>query len=792
MQKFPRLLQVIVLLLMAGVSALVPRITSSADSRKQHAATFRKTVRPFLSDNCVFCHNKTLKMADLQLDAIRTPRAALKRGEVWEKVREKLLRGEMPPEGRPRPDPETVNAIVEWIESSPNRLPRARRPDPGRVTARRLNRAEYNNTVRDLAGVDLRPADDFPADDAGYGFDNIGDVLSLPPVLMEKYMAAADKIAQAAIVTPLRIKPTLEKFLAPREVNGQVTVNTDGSFDVKHRFPVEAEYEIQIGVVDRRYRKAEQSSSVPVPSPAQMVASLDGRQVKTFYVAADKYEQPNYHLQLQVSAGQHRLSAYFLSDEEAYRLSAYFLSDVKEGGQEAERKLFVDNFVILGPRNVKPTVLTDSHKRIMICGEAEGSYQPECAREILSNLAQRAYRRPLRDGEVNSLLGLVKLADKEGDTFAQGIQLALKAILVSPHFLFRIEQDPDLDNPDARHEIRQHELATRLSYFLWSSMPDEELFQAAEEGTLRDPRKLESQIRRMLEDPKSYALVENFAGQWLQLRNLESISPDPDRFPEFDEELRTAMRRETELLFEAIMHEDRSIVDFLDARFTFLNERLARHYGIEGVKGDEFRRIALEDERRGGVLTQASVLTVSSYPTRTSPVIRGKWLLENILGAPPPDPPPGAPPLDEAKVGLNGTLREQLEQHRANPTCAVCHAKIDPLGFALENYDAIGAWRTHYGKFPIDASGTLPGGRSFSGPSELRAILTAKKRDFARCLTEKMLTYALGRGLEGYDKPTVEAIVRRLEADEFRFSRLVAEIANSMPFRMRRGERGTQ
>ena len=601
-------------------------------------------------------------------------------------------------------------------------------------------------------------------------------------------MAAADKIARAAIITPLRVKPTLEKFLAPREADGRIPVTADGSFEVGHRFPVEAEYEIRIRVVDRRYRPKKDQPLPPLPPPARLAASLDGQQVKTFDVAADKYEQGTHDFRLEVPAGEHRLSAEFLSQ----RLEGIPRIEDPKDPYKGERKLFVDNFIILGPRNVKPPVLTESHKRIMICGEAEGSYQPECAREILSKLARRAYRRPLRDGEVDSLLGLVKLADKEGDTFAQGIQLALKAILVSPHFLFRIERDPDLDNPDARHEIRQHELATRLSYFLWSSMPDEELFQAAEEGTLRDPRKLESQIRRMLEDPKSYALVENFAGQWSQLRNLESISPDPDRFPEFDEELRTAMRRETELFFESIMREDRSIVDFLDARFTFLNERLARHYGIEGVKGDEFRRIALEDERRGGVLTQASVLTVSSYPTRTSPVIRGKWLLENIFGAPPPDPPPGGPPLDEAKVGLNGTLREQLEQHRANPTCAVCHAKIDPLGFGFENYDAIGAWRTHYGKFPIDASGTLPGGESFSGPSELRAILTAKKRDFARCLTEKMLTYALGRGLEGYDKPTVEAIVRRLEADEFRFSRLVVEIANSMPFRMRRGERGTQ
>ena len=323
-------------------------------------------------------------------------------------------------------------------------------------------------------------------------------------------------------------------------------------------------------------------------------------------------------------------------------------------------------------------------------------------------------------------------------------------------------------------------------------MPDIELFLAAKDGNLRNPKVLKRQIRRMLGDLKSNALVQNFAGQWLQLRNLESVSPDPVRFPKFDEELRTAMRRETELLFEAIMREDRSIIDFLDPRFTFLNERLARHYGIKGVMGKDFRLVPMENNQRGGLLTQASILTVSSYPTRTSPVIRGKWLLENILGTPPPEPPPGVPPLDENKVGVNGTLRTQLEQHRSNPACAVCHAKIDPLGFGFENYDATGAWRTHDGKYPIDASGMLPGGKVFSGPSELRAILTTKKKDFTRCLTEKMLTFALGRGLENYDRDAVETIVQRLEAHEYRFSRLVLEIVNSIPFRMRRGKGWTQ
>ena len=459
---------------------------------------------------------------------------------------------------------------------------------------------------------------------------------------------------------------------------------------------------------------------------------------------------------------------------------------------KGERKLFVDNFVILGPLKVKPLPLTESHKRIMICGDPEGRYQPECARTILKKLVRRAYRRPVQEEEIETLLSLVELADQEGESFAQGIQQVLRAILVSPHFLFRIEQHPDPNNPHLIHAINPHELATRISYFLWSSMPDDELFLSAEKGELDTPERVEREVRRMLGEPNSRALAENFAGQWLQLRNLESVAPDPDRFPNFDDELRTAMLRETVLFFETIQQEDRSVLDFLNAPFTFLNGRLADHYGIEDVTGDQFRRVKLDGSQRGGVLTHGSILTVSSYPTRTSPVLRGKWLLDNILGEPPPDPPAGIPELNEKDVGLLGTLREQLEQHRSNPGCAACHMKMDALGFGLENYDAVGAWRTRDSGFPIDASGTLPGGKSFSGPYELRRILANEKEHFARCLTEKMLTYALGRGLELYDKPTIEEIVKRLERDQYRFSRLIVEIANSKPFRMRRGEERRQ
>ncbi len=744
---------------------------------------FRRVVLPFLNKNCVFCHNATRETAGLRLDVFEERGQGPEVPGLWKKVQDKLLLGEMPPKDRPQPNVDTVVTVIEWIKTRTDNPALARPPEPGRVTARRLNRTEYNNTIRDLIGVNLKPADNFPADDAGYGFDNIGDVLSLPPILMEKYLTAAERIAEAAIVTQPSATATLVKYLASR-VEGDENFFPDGAYRVTHSFPFEGEYELQMRVIDRRYRPKKDEPPPPMPASGVLAVSLDGRRLKTFEVEPDKYERGTFDVTLEVTAGEHEVFAELLTDGMEGILEPKDSKDSYKG----ERKLFVDDFVLLGPLKVKPLPLTESHRQILICGDPEGSYQADCARQILSGLLRRAYRRPVRSEEIESLLQFVELAVGEGDSFAHGVRLALKVILVSPHFLFRIERDPDSGDPDLPHQINQHELAVRLSYFLWSSMPDDELFRTAERSELSEPQRLEKQIRRMLADPKSAALVENFGGQWLQLRNLESTTPDPDRFPDFDDELRESMLRETELFFKTIVDEDLSVVAFLDAEFTFLNQRLALHYGIEGVEGSWFRRVRLDPTQRTGVLTQASVLTVSSYPTRTSPVLRGKWLLDNILGAPPPAPPPGIPALNEEKVGLDGTLREQLEQHRSNPGCAVCHIKMDALGFGLENYDAVGAWRTRDGRFPVDSSGSLPGGKAFSGPAQLRAILVDDKREFGRCLTEKMLTYALGRGLESYDMPTVEKIVQGLEQDQYRFSRLVLEIVASMPFRMRRGE----
>ncbi len=608
------------------------KVSAIDAGQKSAPGSFSKHIAPLLAKYCVTCHGGAKPKAHLAFDAFKDDASALKDPEVWEKVGQKLRAGEMPPEKRPRPTQAEVQQIVGWIDTKLAQLNGKNQRDPGRVTLRRLNRVEYNNTIRDLVGIDFHPADDFPSDDVGYGFDNIGDVLSMAPILMEKYVDAAERIVDKAWQSP------------------------------------------------------------------------------------------------------------------------------------------------------------EARKRIMICQPTEKT-KIDCARKILENFALHAYRRPLKGDEVDRLVGFVTQSEAQGDSFERGLQLALQAILVSPHFLFRIELDAQPNNPDAVHAVNKFELASRLSYFLWSSMPDEELFQLAKQGILHKEEILEAQVRRMLKDPKSRSLVDNFAGQWLQLRSLKSATPDPGLFPTFDDSLRSAMLKESSLFFAAIMNEDRSILDFLDADFTFVNERLARHYGIPGIKGEKFQRVSPTGDQRGGILTQASILTVTSNPTRTSPVKRGKWILENILGTPPPPPPPEVPELKEGQE-LTGTLRQRMVQHRANPNCAVCHERMDPLGFGFENYDAVGTWRTQDGKFPIDPSGTLPDGRSFKGPKELKAILKSKEEEFRRCFAEKMLTYALGRGLEYFDKAAVEQITRNLAKNQNRFSALVIEIVKSDPFQKRRGKRG--
>jgi mono/diheme cytochrome c family protein len=810
-----------------GVAFALP----GSRAQQTSATEFEKTILPFLAANCYGCHNQGYKSGGLDLEAYKTAASVAEHRDVWENALLKIKTGEMPPPGMPRPKKADLEVVTHWLESEFERLDRAAKPDPGRVTARRLNRAEYNNTVRDLLGVEFKPADDFPQDDSGYGFDNIGDVLSLSPVLMEKYLTAAEKVARAAVFGPDPLKPTLTRHRSnggpikssttPLTDYDQTGLTLPNSLHATHRFPVDAEYNLRIFFGGVRPAGSE---------PLQLGLWVDGQQVKTFSFDPEgiasfsddrqDFGGMSYDLRHRFTAGEHWVSVSVLNLYEGLppkyegpnpskrptppppqfkppknlppeRLEAFrkrFEARLAEKVPVNEAR--VSSLDIGGPYDQAKGPSQASLKSIYVCGHVDGRHQSGCERKIIGSLARRAFRRPASSDEVNRLLGLMTMARKQGDSFEEGLVQSIQAMLVSPHFLFRIEQNRAAASVEAPQPIGQHELASRLSYFLWSSMPDEELMRLADRQELRKPEVLAAQVRRMLKDPKSQALVENFGGQWLELRKLESAKPDRKIFPEFEDYLRMSMLKETELFFGDIVRSDRSIINFIDADYTFLNERLARFYGIPGVKGPEFRQVPLAgNAQRGGILTHASVLTVSSYTTRTSPVLRGKWILENILNAPPPPPPPDVPNLDEAKVGSTASLRQQLEEHRKNPTCASCHSRMDPLGFGLENFNAIGQWRTEDGKFPIDSSGTLPDGRTFSGPRELKTILLADRDSFAQGMAEKLLTYALGRGLERYDKPTVKRIAKNAAAQDYRFSGLVLEIVNSLPFQMRRGDR---
>jgi hypothetical protein len=735
---------------------------------------YQDHVRPVLATYCYGCHGEKRKGG---LDLRRFADAAdVKRDrQLFEKVLKNLQFEVMPPESKPQPTPAQRQLVASWIESQLFYCD-CSQPDPGRVTLRRLNRTEYNNTIQDLVGVDFHPADDFPADDVGYGFDNIGDVLSMPPVLLERYLAAAERILDAAIVTgPL--PPPVKRF-AGRELEGGTltpeggrVLASEGEVGVEFPFPAAGEYHLRVRAF------GDQAG----PEPARMSLRLGGQEVQALEVAAKRVRPETYEAKLRVEAGRKRVAAAFLND---------YYQPQDPNPANRDRNLHLLHLEITGPVDSRMPPLPESHRRIFFCqpdGPREAALQ-SCARRILGEFARRAYRRPVTLAEVDRLMRFFELARGDGANFEASVKLALQAVLVSPHFLFRGELQPEPDNPRSVHPVNEFALASRLSYFLWSSMPDEELFRLAEQGTLR--KHLADQVKRMLGSPRAQALVDGFASQWLQVRNLDLVAPDPKEFPNFDADLRAAMRRETELFFAAIMREDRSVLDFLEADFTFVNQRLARHYGLADIRGDDFQRVSLRGTPRGGLLTQASILTITSNPTRTSPVKRGKWVLENILGTPPPPPPPDVPELPEAKgEKLVGTLRERMEQHRSNPMCSSCHARMDPIGFGFENFDGVGAWRERDGDRPIDPAGQLVSGESFHGPAGLRAILLNRKKDeFVRCLSTKMLTYALGRGLEYYDRCALDQITQQLAKNHYRFSTLVLEIVKSAPFQLRRGE----
>lgn len=738
--------------------------------------SFDQSVKPLLTKSCSPCHNDRNASGSLNLSPFAQPNSLVEGRDGWERILQKIRSGEMPPKGLPRPKPEEVKALIDFVHAEFEKADRNVKPDPGRVTARRLNRNEYSNTVRDLLGVDFRAERDFPSDDSGHGFDNIADVLTISPMLMDKYMRAAERIASRAIgANPLPKKPVEAEYHSKDKSIQRVDRST---IQASHRIDWDGEYIIRIGLPGER-----SADSPPVTlgfwMDGKLIHSVKTETKPSKLVYFDPYSEEEFRLVL--PEGDHVFRAGFIDDDFVKTLS-------DKDAYSNKKNKFLNMIKFVGPFPAK--VEKASRKMILVCDPNVGTAaaQTACADRIVSTLARRAFRRPVAKTETAGLMRFVQMARTDGQTMEQGIQLAIQAILVSPHFLFRIERDPNPNDPARVHPVSDLELASRLSYFLWSSMPDDELLRAAETGKLRAPGVMDAQIKRMLNDPKAAAFAANFAGQWLETRNLDSVKPDPGKFPEWGPELRDLMKTETNLFFEHVLRENRSMVDFLDARYTFLNERLAKHYGIEGVTGGDFRKVDLATDRRGGVLSHASVLTVSSYPTRTSPVIRGKYILQNVLGAPPPAPPPDVPTLNEEEVGNSGSLRQQMEKHRASSACAPCHNRMDTLGFGLENYDAIGRWRTMDGKFPIDVKGTFPNGKSFETPAEMRVLLRDDLPDFAKCLTEKMLTYALGRGLEKYDRRVVDGITKKLAADGYPFQSMVFEIARSLPFQARRGE----
>ena len=776
----------------------VPQLGAVGRAQQGAPAETAATELTLVDQYCVRCHNDRALRGGLSLDGLALD-AVADHTEVWEKAVRKLRAGAMPPAGAPRPDEADYARLLTYLETELDTIATAT-PNPGRTeTFRRLNRTEYRNAVRDLLTLDVDVAALLPRDDASFGFDNVS-VVELSPTLMERYLAAAQKISRLAVgsmaIVPGSRVVTLQPDLTQEGHLDGLPFGTRGGTEVEHTFPLDGEYQIEVRLARNRNENVE-----GLREPHVMEMTLDGERLELFNVIPDRNRLGSYYadegvdkhlnLRIAVTAGPHVFGAAFLQknsaliETERQPYQAQFNQDRHPRQQPA-----VYSVSITGPFDPTGAGDTPSRDRIFTCRPATAADEADCAATIISDLARRAYRRPVAYRDIEMPLAFYEQGRADGD-FDAGIELALRALLTSPEFLFRIERDPEDVAPGTAYQVGDVELASRLSFFLWSSIPDDELIYLAETGRLGDPAVLETQVRRMLADPRAETLTTNFADQWLYLRNLEAAAPNLRLFPDFDDNLRGAFRRETQMLFKSIIDEDRTVVDLLAADYTFLNERLAQHYGIPGVYGTQFRRVELPaDSVRRGLLGHGSILTVTSYATRTSPVLRGKWILENLLGMPPP--PPNVPPLEEPQPGVAArSMRERMEQHRVNPACAVCHRLMDPAGLSLENFDAIGRWRDRGDDWtPIDASGSIPGSGSggFTGVTGLRESVLARPEVFVGTMTEKLLTYALGRGLDHHDGPAVRQIVRSAGDNDYRFSSLVLGIVESTPFQMRRSQ----
>ena len=802
--------------LLAVVSPLLLSSTTGAQS----AGDLLNTT---INQYCLACHNDSLSTADVSFQNLDLSEVA-NHGALQEKVLSQLRNRRMPPMEMPKPSEAVYNELVSWLESEIDELA-ASAPNPGRTdTFHRINRAEYANSVRDLLNIDVDVEELLPADDIdAYGFDNMADVLTVSPALMERYLSAARKTARLAIgEEPLG--PVSQIYEVPILLNQNDRMSDDlpfgsrGGVAMDHYFPVAGQYDLSLRL-HRNYVNYIRGMG----SQHEIEVRLDGKLIQSFAIGGQEpdvlqapasyggnqfgdreweeymlFADSNLRLRFEAEPGPHIVGLSFVRRftepegvlQPPQSVFAAAINEMRDGDAAIEQAQITGPFDAAGPGD------TPSRRAIFVCTPASNDLGSEevCATEILSGLANRAYRRPLQQTDIDTLMDFYRIGRGDGQSgFDAGIQLAVERILISPDFLFRVEQDPLNVAPETDYELSDLELASRLSFFLWSSIPDEELLSIAERGELQNPDILEAQTQRMLGDPRSSALVKNFASQWLYLRNLRSLVPDAVEFPEFDENLRNAFRQESELYFESLLRDDRSVLDLLGAGYTYVNERLAEHYGIEGVYGSHFRRVDLEGElaqQRGGILGQGSLLTATSYANRTSPVLRGKWVLTNILGTPPPPPPADVPDLPENGAdGLPATIRDRMIQHREDPNCAVCHLPMDPLGLALENFDAVGRWRdTGEANLAIDASGQLPNGTAFYGLNGLRNILLDRSDEFAGTVTEKLFAYAIGRPPEYFDKPTVRMITRSAALDNYSWSSIIMGIVKSAPFRTRRSE----
>jgi len=794
-------------LIVAVLCFIVPRHAAPQTG----AAAAAPAPRALLDQYCVTCHNQAAKTGGLALDALDLARVS-DDNDVWETVVRRIRTGAMPPAGMPRPDKALADGVVSWLETELDKAA-LEHPNPGRPTLHRFNRAEYRNAIRDLLALEIDVASLLPADNAGYGFDNNADALSLSAALIERYLAAAAKISQMALGR-IRGSPAPETVFVPTDRNQGIRFSDDlpwgsrGGLAFRYYFPVDGEYEFQI-----RPTQGGAGGGYRVAVGDQLDVSLDDAQVWTKTLGPefgrrrrgqrpepqaqdrardkdrDKMVLDALRFSVPVKAGPHLVQVYLVAKTAAF-VEDLFDPSLRREPYRSRGQTYISSVTVAIPSADAVAgagvIDTPSRRRLLVCNPATADDEAPCAKKIIATLARRAYRRPVTGQDLQVPLSLYREGASKGG-FEAGIELALRSILVSPKFLFRFESQPQTIAPNTPYRITDLELASRLSFFLWSSIPDDALLDAAANNTLHQPAVLKQQVKRMLADPKAWALVENFAGQWLHIRNVAAFRPSPETLFHFDDNLRKAFERETQLFFESIMRENRSVLDLLDADYTFLNGRLAKHYGIPGVYGEHFRRVSLPDDSvRRGLLGKGSILTGTSRPNRTSPVIRGKWILENIFGTPPPPPPAMVPELEEVRDPRKVLpMRERLAEHRANPVCASCHQQMDELGFALENFDAIAEWRDIYSSgAPIDASAELSDGAVFKGPTELRTVLLNHSDEFLTTMTEKLLTYSLGRGLEASDAPAVRQVKREAVRADYRFASLIQGIVTSTPFQM--------